>query len=173
MAAETLTADRAARKLPPQGHGYGSAMHAVFGHYPVAANVEDGDIFELCRTPANFLMLGGHFMADDIDDGTEALDIDLGYAANGGGSETYTSPWGTVYTNVAGSAAAAGLVDAGVLTGDAIATDLVAAGVSWRPIILPAPLFFSRVTVIQAEANVAANSFAAGDIGCVLYGVII
>lgn len=172
MAAETLTGDRAARKFPPQGHGY-QYMVPVFGNYPVAAQVEDGDIFELCRTPANFLMLFGHFITDDLDTGTEALNMDLGWAANGGSTETYTSSWGTVYTNAAGSASATGLVDAGTLTGDAVATDLVLAGTNWRPIIKPGGLFFSRPTIIQVEANTPANVFAAGDVSCVLWGVII
>jgi len=172
MVAETLTGPRARAKVAKSGHGYGAALYGVYGYYDVAAQVEDGDIFELCWTPKNFLALYGAFTAGDLDTGTEAIDIDLGYAANGGGSETYIAPWGETLTNV-GAASATGLVNAGVLTGDAIATDLVAAGSNWRPLLMTTPLFFSRPTLIQAEANAAAATFAAGRISVKLFGWIV
>lgn len=172
MTAETLTGPRALNKVARAGHGYGAALYGVYGYYDVAANVEDGDIFQLCWTPKNFLALWGEFATADLDTGAESIDIDLGYAANGGGDETYIAPWGETLTNV-GAASATGLVNAGVLTGDAIATDLVAAGVNWRPIIMPTPKFFSRPTLIQAEANAAAATFAAGRISVKLFGWIV
>lgn len=171
MVAETLTGGYAKNYYPTPGYGYN--FLPVYGYYRVAANVEDGDIFELCKVPKNFLLWGGWFAADDIDTGTETLDIDLGWAANGGASETYVDNAGHTWTNAAGSGSATGLLNMGVLTGDAIATDLVAAGVNWRPIVLGTPKFFSRETIIQAEANAAANAFAAGGISCLLFGKII
>lgn len=172
-APETLTGALATKKAGVHGHGYAGALYGVYGYYDVAANVEDGDIFELVYTPKNFLALFGGFVAADLDTGTEAIDIDIGWKANGGGAETYTAPWGEVLTNAAGADDPDGLVNSGVLTGDAIATDLVAAGVNWRPFIMPTPKFFSRPTLIQAEANAAADSFAAGRISVHLFGWII
>lgn len=176
MTAETLTGARAARTFPAQGAGLTAALVSCWGSYSVAANVEDGDIFEMCRTPdagAGFLCLGGWLATSDMDTGTEALDMDLGWAANGTASAaTLTSPWGTSYTDSGNSASATGLINAGVLTGDAI-TDLAAAGTNYRPIILSTPLWFAKPTVIQVEANVAAATFAAGTMTVVLFGHIL
>jgi len=154
MAAETLTGTRAAADFPvykPMGAG---ALAVAFGSYAVAANVEDGDIFKLCKLPAGAIVVGGEFWTSDLDTGTEVLDIDLGWAANGG-AETVDA------------ATPAGLVNAGVLTGD-VNTDLTPAGVNLRPFNMGAGVIgpFTNETVIQAEANVAANVFAAGTIYC-------
>lgn len=153
MAAETLTGTRAAADFPvfqPRGAG---ALAVAYGTYAVAANVEDGDIFELCKIPAGAVVVGGFFSTGDLDTGTEVLDIDLGWAANG-----------------AEAADPDGFVNSGVLTGDAI-TDLLAAGSNMRPFpMATGPLTFTAETTIQAEANVAANAFAAGTIyACVFY----
>lgn len=155
MAAETLTGTRAASTFPvfkPQGAG---ALAVAYGSYAVAANVEDGDIFELCRLPAGAVVVGGAFWATDLDTGTEALDIDIGWAGNG--------------TNAAD---ADGFVNSGVLTGDVI-TDLLAAGNNYRPFVMSAgPITFAAETVVQAEANVAAATFASGTIYVAVYYVV-
>lgn len=155
MAAETLTGARAAESLAvyrPNGSG---ALAVAYGSYAIAANVEDGDIFELCRLPAGAVVVGGALYAGDLDTGTEAVDIDLGWAANG-----------------VEAADPDGFVNAGVLSGDAI-TDLLAAGSNYRPFPMTAGvLSFSAETVVQAEANVAAATFAAGTITAVVYYVV-
>lgn len=173
MAAETLTGYRAASTFPRQGAGYATNTAAVWGYYNVAANVEDGDIFELVKTPRMFLCLGGWVSMADMDTGTEALDIDFGWAANGTTSQaTHTTPWSEVLSDAGYEADPDGLVNSGVLSGDGV-TDLFAAGVNYRPIILPTPKLFIHPTTIQAEANVAAATFAAGRMTVVLQGVIL
>lgn len=173
MTAETLTARQAADAIVPFGHGLAGTVKAAFGTYAVAANVEDGDIFEMCKLPKNSLVLGGVFYAGDLDTGTEAIDLDVGYTANGGGSDTLTTSDGTTWTNTASTASATGFVNGGVLTGDAI-TDLLAAGSNVRIFpMITGPMFFSEETLVQVEANVAAATFAAGSIYvCVFYTVI-
>lgn len=171
MTAETLTGLRAKSTLPPQGPGVGSQIVPIFGHYAIAANVEDGDIFELCWTPDSFLLLSGHLAASDLDTGTEALDMDLGWAANGDGSSTITTHWGQTFTNAAASADPDGLINAGVWTGDAI-TGLTAGGV-YMPLVLHTPLWFAKKTKIQLEANAAAATFAAGNVTFFGMGLII
>ena len=173
MAAETLTGARAASTFMPQGHGYGGALYTCFGSYTVPANVEDGDIFEMCKTPAGFLALGGWISSDDLDTGTEALDMDLGWAANGSSTQaTFVSPWGTSYSDSGYSASATGLGNFGVWSGDAI-TDLKPAGSIYYPIILPTPLWFAYPTKIQVEANAAAGTFTAGTMTVTLLGNIL
>lgn len=172
MTAETLSGARAADNFPTPGQGLGSTTTTLWGTYAIAANVEDGDIFELFRTPRQFLALGGWLSADDLDTGTEALDMDLGWAANGTSSaETVLTPWGSSYTDSGYTATPAGFLNTGVWSGDAI-TDLFAAGQVYRPIILPTPLLFVAPTMVQLEANVAAATFAAGSVTVVLQGII-
>lgn len=95
MAAETLTGLRAASTYPVQTQGAGAGLYPVWGYYAKDSNaLEADDVFVMCRTPVNFLLLGGHLAMDDIDTGTATLDMDLGWSANGGGTETYTTSWG-------------------------------------------------------------------------------
>ncbi len=153
MTAETLTGTRAADTFPvytPNGAG---AAAFAYGQYAIAANVEDGDIFELCKIPAGAVIVGGEFWSGDIDSGTESVDIDVGWAANGGSDAVYDV------------ADPDGLVNSGVLTGDAI-TDLVASGRNFRPFDMSggAKGPFTYETTIQAEANAASNGFVAGTI---------
>lgn len=164
MAAETLTSTRAAASFPvfqPVGSGI---VCAAYGTYEIAANVEDGDIFEMCKVPAGAVLLGGYFYGDDLDTGTEALDIDIGWAANGG-SGTYDS------------ADPDGLGNLGVLTGDAFAAGNVS------PVTgLMYPLSgkfaagelptFTNETTIQIEANAAANAGGTGTVSLVVFYVV-
>ena len=161
MAAETLTATRAAATFPvytPSGAG---ALGVAYGTYAIAADVEDGDIFEMCRVPANAVIVGGYFYGADLDQGTEALDMDIGWAANGG-SGTYDS------------ADPDGLGNLGVLTGDVFAAGNVSpvAGLIYpfsglfATGVLPT---FTRETIIQIEANAASGTFAAGSVSVVVF----
>ncbi len=162
MAVETLDAASYARI--PYTYGYAGTVKAAWGLYDMGVVVvEDGDIRRLLKLP-RCLVIGGHLWAGDLDSGTETIDIDIGWAANGGGSETYTMGEGITFTNAAATASATGLVNSGVLTGDAI-TDLMAAGANYRPFPMPTgPLYFSRETTIQAEVNAPAATPASAKI---------
>lgn len=165
MAAETLTASPL-----PNGYTQGPAGCIIrsYYQYEIAANSEDGDIWELGYIPKYALVSGGGLITDDLDTGTETIDIDVGWAAAGAATDTWTDPrTGLTFTNAAATADPDGLVNTGVLTGDAV-TDVMAAGTNWRPFILPVPLWFSRKTKLQIEANAAANAFAAGTFGVYL-----
>lgn len=157
MVAETLT-----NSVMSVGAAHGLSKNVKIWHrkYEIAANVEDGDIFELGYLPPNVMVCGCVFVCDDIDTGTESLDMDVGWAANGGGSATYTdSDTGVTYTNSGASASPTGFSNAGVLTGDGIAE--LHTG-NQRIQFYPDPLYFSARTKVQIEANAAANAFAAG-----------
>jgi putative hemolysin len=155
MVAETLTGSRAADSFPVFKALGAGVLCAAYGSYAVAANVEDGDIFELCKLPAGAVVLGGAFYSGDLDSGTEAIDIDVGWAGNG-----------------AEAADPDGFVNMGVLTGDAV-VDILAAGSNYRPFpMTTGPLTFTKETVVQAEANVAAATFVAGTIYVVVYYVV-
>ncbi len=153
MVAETLTADRAAATFPvfkPQGAG---VVAFAYGVYEIAANVEDGDIFEMCRVPAGAVVIDGFVRADDLDTGTEALDMDVGWAANG-----------------TDTADPDGFGNLGVWTGDAVAgiKPEVQIYYPFNGVLKDGPKTFAAETVIQVEANVAAN---AGGTGTLYVGV--
>jgi len=153
MAAETLTATRAAATFPvytPQGAG---AVGFAYGTYEIGAAVEDGDIFQMCRVPAGATVIDGFVRADDIDTGTEALDMDIGWAANG-----------------TEAADPDGLGNLGVWTGDAVAGIKPETCVyfPFNGLLKDGPVTFTDETIIQLEANTASN---AGHTGTVYVGV--
>lgn len=164
MVAETLS-----NSLLTVGASHGLANNVKVWHrkYEIAANVEDGDIFELGYLPKNAMVIGCVFSCDDIDTGTEALDLDVGWAANSGGSAThYDSETGVTYTNSGASASATGFVNSGVLTGDGLAESHSG---NQRIQFYPDPLYFSEKTMVQIEANAAAGAFTAGTAGVYLF----
>ena len=163
MAAETLTATRGAATFPVFKASGSGIVCAAYGTYEIAANVEDGDIFEMCRLPAGAVVVGGMLYGDDLDTGTETLDMDIGWAANGG-SGTYDS------------ADPDGLGNLGVLTGDAFAAGNVSpvAGLMYplSGVLAGGDLpTFTAETTIQIEANAAAATGGTGTVSLVVYYV--
>lgn len=158
MVAETLTATRAASTFPVYlGQGAGD-LCVAYGTYELAANVEDGDIFEMCRVPAGAVVVGGMIYADDLDTGTETLDMDIGWAGNG-----------------TEAADPDGFGNLGVWTGDAITDWKPVAGIMYPfqgVLLTDGPQTFSEETIIQVEANVAANAGGTGTLSVVVYYVV-
>ena len=145
---------RAAATFPVAKAHTGGALQVAYGSYEVTINPVANDTYELCKVPAGAVIIFGMFYCDDLDEGTEVMNLDVGWKANGG-SGTYDS------------VDADGLGDLGVLLGDVAAPNLAqAVGLVYN---LAGPIFgngdfpsFTRETVIQVTAVVAANSFAAG-----------
>ena len=150
MAAETLTATRAADTFPVFKASGAGIVCAAYGTYAVAANVEDGDIFEMCKIPGGATIVGGHFYGADLDTGTEALDMDCGWAANGNEA-----------------ADPDGFGNFGTITGDAVAgikpevSIFLPFGGAMRTV---GPRLFTAETVVQIEANTASNAGHTGTI---------
>lgn len=151
MAAETLSSTRAAATQPTPSNSFAGVCQANYGAYAVAANVEDGDIFEMFRVPDGAIVLGGQVYGDDMDTGIEALDMDIGWAAN---SSDAADPDG--FGNL------------GIWTGDGtagIAPDAINHFV-FGGVLKDGPKAFTAgggATMVQIEANAAATTFAAGD----------
>lgn len=156
MSAETLTATRAAAGFPAFKALGAGVLCAAYGTYDVAANVEDGDIFEMCKVPAGATVIGGYLMGEDLDTGIEALDLDIGWAANG---DEVADP--------------DGLGNLGVLTGDT-SVHLPVAGI-YIPLqgVLQTdgPKTFNAETIIQIEANAAAATGGTGRLTLVVHYV--
>jgi len=153
--------DRAVESFPvADNHSAGMCMVA-YGSYEVTTNPAAADTYELCKLPRGATIVGGMFYCDDLDTGSEVMDLDVGWKANGG-SGTYDS------------VDADGLANLGVLLGDVAAPNLATAvGLVYN---LAGPIFgngdfpnFSRETVIQVTATVPANSFTAGAMSVVVY----
>jgi hypothetical protein len=160
MTAETITATRAAAGAHVfKGMG-GGALCAAYGTTEIAAGnlLEAGDTINFCKIPAGAVVLGGYVYGDDLDTGTEALDIDFGWAANG-----------------VESADTDGFGNMGVITGDAVT--------EWKPvagIMLPlqgllladGPKTFSAETTITGTVVAAANAGGTGTISLIVFYIV-
>src|ERR1043166_2034139 len=56
---------------------------AAIGTYEIAPNPTANDVIRFCKVPRGAIVFAGWLTGDDIDTGTEALDIDIGWEANG------------------------------------------------------------------------------------------
>lgn len=152
MAAETLTADAAVAGVPLYMPKKGECAVA-FGTYDIAANVEDGDIFEMVRIPGGTRVVAGWVVAEDLDTGTEALDMDIGWAGNG-----------------TEAADVDGFGNLGVWSGDP-SVHLPVAGNRFPfagKLQENGYQDFSAETVIQVEANAPANAGGTGQLTVVV-----
>jgi len=153
----TFSATRSGATLPVFKASGAGIMCAAYGTIEIAANPADGDIYELCRVPAGAIVVGGMIYADDLDTGTEALDMDIGWAANG-----------------SDAADPDGFGNLGVWTGD-VTTDVkpVAGNMfNFQGVLLAdGPKTFVNETVIQIEANAAAGTGGTGTLTVVVYYV--
>ena len=157
--------------LIPVGHGQSGNVKAWWGKYTYATAAVINDTIAICKLPKNCLVLSGALYTDDIDTGTEALEVDVGYTANGGASSTLVTYDGQTHTNL-GTASAVGFVDSGVLTGDVI-TDLMPAGMNYRPFQMSTgPKFFSEETQVSVKITAAAQAGGTGTIYVVMFGIV-
>lgn len=153
MAAATLTGSRAKTTVPKGGTGPGSTMKVAYGEVTVDASTEDGDIFEVCWVPGGATILGGYILAGDGDTGAEALDIDIGWAANG-----------------TDAADPDGLGNLGTWTGDASKTAPTGNFFNLCGVLQSTgPKTFTVDTKIQLETNTAAATGVAMNVTVVIF----
>lgn len=162
----TFTSTRAAASFPvhdtPSGDGL---VQVARGSIAIAVNPVAADIYKLCKVPAGAVIIGGHLIGADIDtNATETLDMDLGWAANGG-------------TGTYDAADPDGLGNFGVWVGDAFAGGNLF-GVAGNGFALAGILatgifpYFTKPTTIQAVAIATAATFTAGSISVAVYYVV-
>jgi len=143
----TLTAAEAASTFPVFENAGRGVLHVATGSITLAANPTAADIVEFCYIPAGATIVGGYLRGDDIDTGTEAFDVDIGWEDNG-----------------VEAADTDGLGNFGVITGDAVT--------GWKPevsIFLPlngtlktGPKSFTNKTKITGVVNAPANAGGTG-----------
>lgn len=145
----TFTATQAETSYPvfqPEGAGH---VGFAYGVIEIAANPSDGDIYQMCRLPAGAKVIDGFVRADDLDTGTEELDMDIGWAANG-----------------TDAADPDGFGNLGVWSGDAV-TGIKPETQIYYPfngVLKDGPKEFSAETIIQIEANAAAETGGTGTL---------
>lgn len=145
----TFTAERAKGAFPVAGIGHAGNVKCAYGVIEIAANPADGDIYKMCKIPKGAIVIDGAIRADDLDTGTETLDMDVGWASNG-----------------VDAADPDGFGNLGVLTGDAV-TGVKPETMIWYPlngVLKDGPKEFSEETTIQVEANAAANTGGTGTL---------
>ena len=163
--ATTFTSAQAASTIPAKRSGGTGVVHCAYGVYEIAVNPTAADVYELCRVPPNARIVGGWFYMDDIDtNASETIDIDIGWAANGG-SGTFDS------------ADSDGLGNLGVMNGDAFANPSVSSSVGnvvpFSGVLADGDCpKFTAETVIQAQCVATAATFAAGALSVVVFYII-
>lgn len=147
----TLTATRAAATFPvPSNHSAG-ALCVAWGAYTLTANPTAADILKLCKVPAGAVVVGGWVRGEDLDTGTEALDFDVGWAANGG-------------SGASDAADPDGFGNLGVIDGDVVSQVKPEVSILYQlnGTLKSGPVVFTRETTIQIVFNVAANATGTG-----------
>jgi hypothetical protein len=144
----TLTATRAASAFPASLYAGAGVLQAAYGSYDLASNPSAADVLEICKVPANSVILGGWLRMEDIDsNATETIDVDVGTSAD-------TDAFGNF----------------GVRTGDAV-TDYLPEGGTLLPLngtLKDGPVTVSAETTIQVTFVATAATFAAGTVTVVV-----
>lgn len=156
-ATNPLTGNVWSNNEPVYKPGAGQVGVAV-GVYELAANPSQNDVIRFCKLPKGAIAFAGWLTGDDIDTGTETLDIDIGWEANGTDA---------VDTD--------GFGNMGVLTGDTV-TEVIPVASIFRPLqgVLntEGTKTFAQETWVSGLVNAAANSGGTGTISVkVLYFV--
>lgn len=155
----TLTAARAASTFPVPGAMVpGGALQVAYGVYNLTAAPSAADIINMCKVPAGATVIGGFLQGADIDSGTETLDIDVGWAANG-----------------VDAADPDGFGNNGVLSGDATTERLPVAGiyVPFTNVIQDSGYkTFAAETTITLTIVAAANAGGTGVLKVVVFYVM-
>jgi hypothetical protein len=153
----TLFGSRGAANFPvPQPVG-GGVLNTHWSTYNFLVNPTAADVVRMLTLPARSTVVGGFLYGPDIDTGTDALDIDVGWQANG-----------------VEAANAQGFGNNGVLNGAAITNLKPETGI-WRPLggvlFTTGPQFFTAETNIVLTVQAAANAGGTGRLTLVVHYV--
>jgi hypothetical protein len=153
----TYTATNAASTVPVAGHGFGHTKKQAYGVYNVTASLAATDIIRLCRVPKGAIVTGGTFYGTKMETTSSgaALDIDIGYEANGTDS---ADPDAFGNNGVLITAAVSGVKPEADVFRYPLAGVLLATG----------PKTLAAETIISATVVASATSWASGYIGVVV-----
>ncbi len=148
----TVSSTHAASGFPVPGTGI---LRVAHGSYTHGSNLAAATIIEYVRIPQGAVVVGGWWGGDDLDtNGTEEIDIDIGWAANG-----------------VDAADPDGFGNLGTITGD-VSVHLGVASM-WFPLqgtmLSGGPQTFGAETVLQAVINTDAATGGTGATHMVVY----
>lgn len=156
MAIGTVAAAQAATGNPVHGHGFAGNVKVAYGTYNIGAVTADGDIIQMCRTPAGAVIIDVAIYGQDIDTGTEAWAFSAGYAANG--VETADpDAWGAFVA----------------VTGDGIGNSTAGVRLFGGGVLASGgPKALSAETLHQLEVDTAANAGGTGRVTMLVYYIV-
>ncbi len=156
MAIGTVSSAQVATGKPVAGHGFAGNVKVAYGTYNIAAVTADGDIIQMCRTPAGATVIDVAIYGQDIDTGTEAWAFSVGHAANGVDTAD-PDAWGA-FTAITGDTIGGGAAGVRLFGGGLLAS----AG----------PKTFTVETMHQIEVDTAANAGGTGRITMLVYYIL-
>lgn len=127
-------------------------VQTVCGIFNITTALAQNDVVKLVTLPAGATVVGGYLQAVDIDTGTEALDIDVGWSANPDG-----------FGNL------------GVWTGDAVSGFKPDTGNLFNlggELFVGGPVSFTAATDIELVCNAAANAGGTGKVWIVVHFIM-
>jgi len=133
------------------GTGSGGDLKVLVGSYTFASITIVNDVVHMFEIPVGFTPLYGWLYGDDIDTGTEALEIDVGVV---GDAQKY--------------------LDSGVITGDTVAGGKITVGISiplQEDLMTVTPTEIATAVDCIATITAAANATGTGTITVYLCGV--
>ena len=137
--------------LPTPGVGAGGDLKVLFGSHTFAAAASAADVVNMFTIPAGFTPMFGWLVGDDIDTGTETLELDVGVTGDA-----------TKYLN------------SGVITGDTIANEKITVGIKiplQEDLMTVKPTAVTSDTTCIVTVTAAANAGGTGTITVFLCGV--
>jgi hypothetical protein len=156
MAIGTVSSVQVDAKRPVAGHGFAGNVKVAWGTYNIGSAVAQNDVIQMCRTPKNAVVLDVSVFGQDIDTGTESIDFDVGYAANGVDAAD-PDAWG-VFVNV---------------TGDGIGNDTAGVRLFGNGVLATGgPKQLAAETVHQITFNSAANAGGTGRLNMLVYYIL-
>jgi hypothetical protein len=156
MAIGTVSSEQVAAGRPVSGHGFAGNLKVAWGTYNIGSAVAQNDVIKMCRTPKGAVILDVSVFGQDIDTGTEALDFDAGYEANGVDAAD-PDAWG-VFVNV---------------TGDGIGNDTAGVRLFGNGVLASGgPKTLAAETVHTLTFNAAANAGGTGRLNMLVYYII-
>lgn len=154
----TYEAFEATSAAPVPGHGMGGNLKVAFGSVELGTAIAANDVVNLCKVPAGAVVFGGFIQAQDLDTGTEALDIDAGWLVN---DDEAADP--------------DGFGNFGVWTGDAVTGIKPETGIYYPlggVLFTDGPKLFTAETTLSLDVNVSPNAGGTGHITLAAFYVI-
>ena len=138
-------------KATGAGVGQAGSVQALIGSIEIATANVINDTITMVTAPAGFTPLYGWLVGDDLDTGTEALELDVGIAGDT-----------TKYLN------------SGVVSGDTIANEKITVGIKiplQEELMTVKPTAFTTDTDIIVTFTAAANAGGTGTLTLMLFGL--